>query len=126
MPLLREFFEKKYYPVFQGQWSDTKAYEALDVVDFNGSRYIAKIPVPAGTLVSNTNYWIKFIGSVNDYEDLLRKVNTLETTVQAQSSELTAQAQRITQLETDVTEIAVDMDNVNRDMRNLIAMLIGE
>lgn len=126
MALLREFFEKKYYPVFQGQWSDSKEYAALDVVEFNGSRYIAKIPVPAGTLVSNTNYWIKFIGSVNDYQDLLNKVNGLESTVQAQGSVLNVQGQRITQLETDVTEIATDMDNVSRDMRNLIAMLIGE
>lgn len=123
---LKQFFEKKYYPVFQGAWDSSKSYVALDIVEYNNSRYIAKIPTPAGTLPTNTAYWIKYIGSVNDWQDLLNKVNTLESTVTAQGNALTEQGLRITQLETDVTEIATDMDNVNRDMRNLIAMLIGE
>lgn len=123
---LKQFFEKKYYPVFQGEWSDTKAYVALDVVEFNYARYIAKIPVPAGTIPTNTDYWIKFIGSVNDWQDLLNRINALETTVTTQGNSITALTSRVAQLETDITEIATDMDNVNRDMHNLIAMLIGE
>ena len=123
---LKQFFEKKYYPVFQGEWDVDKAYLALDVVEYNSARYIAKIPVPTGTIPTNTAYWIKFIGSVNDWQDLLNRVNTLETTVTAQGNSITALNNRVAQLETDVTEIATDMDNVNRDMHNLIAMLIGE
>ena len=126
MSELKQFFEKKYYPVFQGTWNVDKAYVALDIVEYNNARYIAKIPVPAGTLPSNTAYWIKFIGSVNDWQDLLNRVNTLEATVTTQGNAITALGARVTQLETDVTEIATDMDNVNRDMHNLIAMLIGE
>lgn len=126
MSELKQFFEKKYYPVFQGTWDVNKAYVALDVIEYNNARYIAKIPVPAGTIPTNTAYWIKFIGSINDWQDLLNRVNALETTVTTQGNAISDLTTRVVQLETDITEIATDMDNVNRDMHNLIAMLIGE
>ena len=116
---LKQFFEKKYYPVFQGAWNDKKGYVALDTVEYNNARYIAKIPVPAGTLPTETAYWLKYIGSTNDWQDILNKLNNLENTVISQGTKITALENKVVSLETDI-------ENINNDMRNLIAMLIGE
>lgn len=43
--------------VTKGAWSNTTAYEALDVVTYNNGLYISKQDVPAGTLPTNTNFW---------------------------------------------------------------------
>lgn len=41
----------------EGTWSASTAYQRLDVVNYNGSSYIAKQDVPAGTALTNTTYW---------------------------------------------------------------------
>jgi hypothetical protein len=48
----------RYVPRFMGTYDNTQVYEALDVVDDGASTtYIAKVPVPANTPLSNTTYW---------------------------------------------------------------------
>ena len=40
-----------------GEWDSSFTYEKLTVVTNVGSSYISKQDVPAGTALSNTNYW---------------------------------------------------------------------
>ena len=48
----------RYMPKFTGLWNNTTAYEALTVVDNGeGTSYVSNKPVPAGTPLSNTEYW---------------------------------------------------------------------
>lgn len=42
----------------KGVWSNSVAYEKLDVVSYNGSSYLSVQNVPAATPLSNTNYWL--------------------------------------------------------------------
>lgn len=42
----------------KGEWNGTTAYEKLDVVSYGGSSYLSVRDVPAGTSLSNTNYWM--------------------------------------------------------------------
>lgn len=42
-----------------GEWDETAVYLALNIVSHNGSTYIAKQDVPAGTEVTNTDYWMR-------------------------------------------------------------------
>ncbi len=51
------YIGSRYVPIFDGDWSNTKVYEALTVVNYQGSSYTSKKPVPAGTLPTNTTYW---------------------------------------------------------------------
>lgn len=44
-------------PHHEGAWSNTKNYTPLSVVTNNGSSYIAKKAVPAGTALNNSVYW---------------------------------------------------------------------
>lgn len=41
----------------KGTFSPTVSYEQFDLVDYNGSSYIAKQKTVAGTLPTNTAYW---------------------------------------------------------------------
>ncbi|WP_204245017.1 collagen-like protein [Cloacibacillus sp. An23] len=47
------------YPLHKGTWSETEAYDFLDMVIKDGSSYlcIAEDGAPAGTAVTNTSYW---------------------------------------------------------------------
>lgn len=55
---IREYVGARYVPKFMGVWSNTTAYEALCIVDDGlGTSYTSKVPVPAGTLLSDTDYW---------------------------------------------------------------------
>ena len=56
---VREYVGARYVPKLMGLWSATTAYEALSVVDDGlGTSYTSKKPVPAGTPLTNTEYWV--------------------------------------------------------------------
>lgn len=42
----------------QGEWSASAAYAYLDLVSYQGSSYVATKAVPAGTLPTDTSYWM--------------------------------------------------------------------
>lgn len=53
-----QYIGARYVPKFMGAWSNTTVYEALSVVDDGlGTSYISGIPVPAGTPLTDTDYW---------------------------------------------------------------------
>lgn len=55
---VRQYIGARYVPRFRGDFNITTEYEALDVVDNGeGTSYIAKIPTPPGTPLTNTDYW---------------------------------------------------------------------
>lgn len=55
---IREYIGARYVPKFMGNYSPTTQYEALSVVeDGLGTSYTSKKPVPAGTPLTDTEYW---------------------------------------------------------------------
>lgn len=55
---IREYIGARYVPRFMGNYDASTIYEALDVVDNGlGTSYIAKIPTPAGTALTDTTHW---------------------------------------------------------------------
>lgn len=51
----------RYVPKFVGVYDPTQSYEALDVVDNgSGTSYIAKIPTPAGTPLTDPDHWFLY------------------------------------------------------------------
>ena len=62
---VRQYIGARYVPKFMGTYDPTTDYEALCVVDNGlGTSYIAKVPTPAGTPLTDTDYWI-ISGSTN-------------------------------------------------------------
>lgn len=53
------------------QWDITKPYEALTVVMYNDSAYLSTVPVPPGTLITDTGYWQK-IFDMQAFENEIR------------------------------------------------------
>ena len=55
---IRQYIGARYVPRFLGAYDPTQIYDALDVVDNgSGTSYIARKTVPAGTPLTDTEYW---------------------------------------------------------------------
>lgn len=58
---MRQYIGARYVPRFLGTYDPTQQYEALDVVDNgSGTSYIARKIVPAGTPLTDTEYWFVY------------------------------------------------------------------
>lgn len=57
----------------KGDWSAAVEYKRLDAVAYNNTLYVAKKAVPAGTVTTSTEYWMKCVvggaGSIATTED---------------------------------------------------------
>lgn len=77
---IRQYVGARYVPRFTGLYDATQIYDALDVVDNGaGTSYIAKKTVPAGTPVTNTDYWFVYGASSGAILNLQNRVGDLET-----------------------------------------------
>ena len=56
---LKKFIGARYAPEFAGSWSNTKQYAALSVVYTGNRSYVSRKTVPAGTPITNTEFWIQ-------------------------------------------------------------------
>lgn len=80
----------RYVPIFDGDWDNTKPYEPLTVVMYQGDSYTSKTYVPSGALISNETYWAK-TGNYN-------------AQVQQLYEEVVADHARVDQCENDVAD----------------------
>lgn len=51
------YIGSRYIPVFDGQWDNSKAYEPLTIVQYQGNSYTSRTFVPIGVPVSNETFW---------------------------------------------------------------------
>ena len=57
---VKEYIGARYITVFDGAWDSAKDYEPLTIVQSaSGDSYVSKRKVPAGTLLTNEEYWFK-------------------------------------------------------------------
>jgi hypothetical protein len=56
---LKKYIGARYTPKFMGAWDAQTVYAALSVVYANEQSYVSRKTVPAGTEVTNTEYWVK-------------------------------------------------------------------
>ena len=58
---IRQYIGARYIPKFMGTYDATQQYDALDVVDNgSGTSYIARKTVPAGTPLTDTEFWFVY------------------------------------------------------------------
>lgn len=102
---VRMYVGARYVPRFIDEpWNDTRSYEALDVVDNGqGTSYIARKPVPAGTPLSDRTYWFLYGATSGAIVNLQQQIDTLTGTVTSQGQTIASQGQTITTLEGTVT-----------------------
>lgn len=76
---IRQYIGARYMPRFVGQYDPTQSYDPLDVVDNGaGTTYISRVQTPAGTPLSDSNYWLVYGSSSGAILDLQTRVGALE------------------------------------------------
>ena len=80
--MVREYVGARYVPKFMGTYDATQIYEALCVVDNGlGTSYISKIPTPAGTPLTDTDYWAIYgatSGAIINLQNQIDDINNIE------------------------------------------------
>lgn len=92
------YIGNRYVPLHMGPWDASIAYEYLAAVTEGGSAYVSKRNVPAGTPVTDTDYWA-FWGSSNAVVDAL---STRLTALENRTGNIEA---RVDQNEADILEL---------------------
>lgn len=86
----------RYVPIFDGQWDNTKTYEPLVIVEYQGNSYTSKTYVPIGADINNTDYWA-LTGNYNAQVEAYRQqVQQFQETVQSFDERITTNANNIT------------------------------
>lgn len=112
--LCKKLIEEKGPFTPKGEWSETSAYSAAEVVSYNGSSYVAKKSVPAGTALTNTDYWL-VIANKGDKGDTGDTGETGAQGVSVESAEVNASGHLIVTLDDGTT---IDAGFVKGDAGN--------
>lgn len=84
-PGVRQYVGARYVPLFMDpiEWSNTREYEPLSIVTYQGNSYTSRQTVPTGIDIANENYWVNtgnFNAQINEF---LKQLNTLKNEVNA-------------------------------------------
>ena len=77
----RQYIGARYVPKFADpiEWNINNSYEALTIVTYHGNSFTSKKPVPTGTSLDNTEYWVA-TGNYNaQVEEYIQEVETVRT-----------------------------------------------
>ena len=96
----------RYIPRIMGEYNNETAYEALDIVTSGGVGYISRQPVPAGTAVTNKEYWAMWGSGNAVFDSLTQRVETNEND--------------ITALETGLQQTNQNLQTTNQKLENLV------
>lgn len=79
---IRQYIGARYVPRFIGTYDVTQTYEALDVVDNgSGTSYIARKTVPAGTALTDTEYWFLYGSSSGAIVNLQQQIDAINVDI---------------------------------------------
>jgi len=87
---VRQYIGARYVPKFVGLWNNTTQYNALEVVDNGaGTTYIARKTVPAGTALTNTDFWFIYGASSGAIIDLQTRMGAAENDIDDIETDIT-------------------------------------
>lgn len=95
----------RYIPRIMGEYNNETAYEPLDIVTSGGVGYISRQPVPAGTAVTNQDYWAMWGSGNAAIDTLTQRVSTNENNISA--------------LETSLQQTNQNLQTTNQKLENL-------
>lgn len=96
----------RYIPRIMGEYNNETAYEALDIVTSGGVGYISRKPVPAGTAVTNEEYWAMWGSGNAAIDSLAQRVTTNENDIST--------------LETGLQQTNQNLQTTNQNLENLV------
>lgn len=83
----------------EGAWNQANSYDYYDVVQVDGTSYIAVQDVPVGTEITNTEYWAKWNDPNAQLETLQDAINTFTSKIET--------------IDTDIDEINTSIDSLS-------------
>lgn len=121
-----QYIGMRYVPLIYGAWVDSADFEPLTVVTYEGNSYISKTYVPAGTLPTNTTYWIlsanynaqvdQYRQEVAEYQqavgDLSDAVEGFEDDLETASGELQDQIDVLKSGQVLLAEVVISLTSV--------------
>ena len=110
---VREYVGMRYLTKFADpiQWDDTRQYEQLTVVQYQGATYVSKQIVPIGIQITDTNYWIRWADFNAQLEQYRQEVRAMDG--------------RVTQAESDAGNALEQVGTVADDVAAIEAILAG-
>ena len=112
-----KYIGARYMPKFMGTYDAATAYEALSVVDNGaGTTYVSNKPVPAGTALTDTEYWSVYGASSGAILDLQNRMGTAENDITGLDNRLDTAESDISTLKTDYTNLIPDLEGVKWDI----------
>ena len=96
----RQYKGMRYVPIFDGDWDNTKDYDPLVIVSYQGNSYTSRTFVPHGTPITDEAFWV-LTGNYN--------------------AQVEAYRQEVANLNTEVLKIAIETGSVLHLFPNLSA-----
>lgn len=98
-----QYIGARYVPLFDGEWDNTKVYEPLTVVQYQGASYTSRQAVPVGIDITNTEFWA-CTGNYN------AQVEAYRQEVQSFDNRITSNTTTIADEETNRIAADVELD----------------
>ena len=113
---MSQYIGARYVPKFMGTYDATQAYENMCVVDNGlGTSYISKVPTPAGTPLTNTDFWAIYGASSGAIINLQNQIGDLNDLTTTDNSDLVHA----------INEVDVVAKTINRQINGKV-LLIGD
>ncbi|MCQ2316345.1 MAG: hypothetical protein MJZ85_06640 [Bacteroidales bacterium] len=106
----------------EGDWNASAAYTKLAIVAYNGGSYMAVQAVPAGTALTDTDFWMPISAMREVFLETLEQHPEWVTTVEDGSITKT---KMIPSLAAEITQHGTDIDVLDARVDNIIALPEG-
>jgi lysophospholipase L1-like esterase len=122
---VRQYVGARYVPVFANplEWSDTREYEPLTIVTYQGNSYTSMQYVPTSISIADTAYWA-LTGNFNAQVEAYRaEVRTFDDRINANAAAINANAAAITANTAAITAntAAIAQENTYRTTNVMLA-----
>lgn len=122
---VRQYIGARYVPLYAGDWDATRNYEPLTIVtDANGNSFTSLKDVPAGTALTDRNYWIQTSSFSGAVDSLQRRVNSVESDVSTLQSDVSGAQTSISTLQSDMIDVSSEISKMNYSGKKVL--IIGD
>ena len=132
---VRQYVGARYVPVFANplEWSDTREYEPLTIVTYQGNSYTSMQYVPTSISIADTAYWAltgNFNAQVEAYRAEVRafddRINANAAAINANATAINANATAISANATAISVNAAAIAQENTDRTTNVMLAFGD
>lgn len=134
-PGVRQYVGARYVPVFATplEWSDTREYEPLTIVLYNGNSYTSCQYVPTGIEITNNEYWAltgNFNAQVEAYRAEVRafddRINANAAAINANTASINANTTAISANTASISANTAAIAQENTDRTTNVMLAFGD